>query len=712
MFENAREWLANRLRGASEITEAPSGGSKRDPKKIAIKKIGSPLGKTGNFESSAVDLTEITKAYNSDSYIRRAVDKYAELVFKEGWDIVAKDDTISEYVWMRLKLMAEGTGQPIDEFLKEIAQDIVLYGNAFVVKARQKGSSAGATGVKAVGYTGKQPIAGYFVLPPTTIKIMRDETGKLTGYQQDAGGGNAVDIKPEDMVHFAYKRPRGRAFGVPYILPVLEDVKLLRTLEEHVARLIYRNLFPLYQYKVGLDKPGFESTPDEIEYIKEQISLMPMDGGIVLPERHDISVVSSNGAALDAEGYLKYFRQRVFTGLGVSDVVMGIGDTANRGTADNLSSEMIDGVKEFQAVFRNTFMSRILNEILFEGNYDPTLNPDHEVDFQFFEIELDAKMKKENHAIQKFTQNATTHEELRSELGKDPVTDEGRLYYNMVTASLNAQAAQEKAAAANASGSNKNQPANQNGKKPSAGKPKKSKASVETDESEEFSSNLLTESSVQVNLHSELKILQSSDNLTKLWNSFRDDVVNMARQGRTHKQIEGFVVQLVKQTMKSQIERDTTNAFYLGLNHGKSSLQVSGVPTNVYYELDQLKKISTKFTDRLAADMSSLISKALDRENAVDRLSTLSGVFNSNGYRLKFIASTEPYRAYNYALALTAKSAKRESVILTTNEDCVQCKELASKPVDLNSPSLLDAIPPHHPNCTCTIDLETPVEEV
>jgi hypothetical protein len=713
MFDKTKDWLAKRW-GYSTVTEAP-GGAKRDPKKVQIKKVGQALkGRGGgDFETSTVDLNEITRAYNTDSYITRAVNKYSELILKEGWDFSGKNDAATEYVWLRLKLMEEATGQPIDEFLKEIAQDIVLYGNAFVVKARQKGGTGGATGVKAVGYSSNAPVAGYFVLPPTTVNISRDEQGKILKYQQDVGGGSAIDIKVEDMIHFSYKKPRGRAYGIPYIFTALDDVKMLRQMEENIARLIYRNLFPLYQYQVGLDKPGFEATDEEIEDIREAIRDMPMDGGIVVPERHNITVVSNATAALDAAPYLLIARQRVFSGLAVSDIVMGIGNTANRGTADNLSAEMIDGVKEFQSVFRNTFQMKIINELLFEGGFDPVLNPDDEVLFEFSEIELDAKIKKENHITQLFTQNVITHEEMRTLMGRDPVTDEGRLYFNMVTAALNAQAAQEKAAAANAAGSNKNQPANQNGKKPSPGKPKRSKASLEDDDlealdtlEEQFSTNVLTETTQRVNLHSELRITYTTENLHRIWNAFRDDVITMVQNGKSKDQIQAFVIHLAKQTLKSRIENSLAEAFYLGISHAKVTLNVTNIGNDVYLQLDKAKKVATTFTDRLANDMRDLILKAMDEQDSVEKLSAVTGAFNSNTYRVDFISKTELYRTYNYGLALVAKAVKLESAeVFNPDPECGICVEKVGQAVDLTSDSLLDTIPPHHPNCTCTIQL-------
>jgi cytochrome c-type biogenesis protein CcmH/NrfF len=397
---------------------------------------------------------------------------------------------------------------------------------------------------------------------------------------------------------------------------------------------------------------------------------------------------------------------------------MGIGDTANRGTADNLSAEMIDGVKEFQSTFRNTFQIKIINELLFEGGFDPVINVDDEITFEFSEIELDAKIKKENHVVQLFVQNAITHEELRTLMGLDPVTDEGRLYFNMVTIPIAVQTAEASAAAsaqtdaANNAGSNKDQPTNQNGTKSS---PKKTSASVEesqNDESitveEDFSTKQLTESTQRVNLLSELRISKTSESLHKIWNAVREDVVTMIRQGKSKNDIQALVIHLAKQTLRSHIENDLTNAFYLGLSHGRTALNVGSIGNDTYLQLDKAKKVATTFTDKLANDMRDLILKAMDQEDSVEKISLVTGAFNSNTYRIDFISKTELYRTYNYGLALVAKAAKMEHVeVFNDNPDCGSCVEKAGQGVDLSSDSLLDAIPPHHPNCTCTIQLNT-----
>lgn len=710
LWDSFKEAIGFRRKKVEEAS-----ASARDPKKTAIKKLGQAIkdGGGGDFEDSPVDLEEVQRAYHTDSYIRRAVDKYAGLMFKNGWDFNGKNEAAVEYVWTRFKLMSEGTGKSIDQLLSQLAFDFILYGNAYLVKARAKGSQAGATGVNAVGYTGKQPIAGYFILPATTVTVSRDDTGTITGYQQDVGGGSALSFATTEVIHFVYRQPTGRAYGVPMVYNVLDDVQILRQLEENVARLVYRNLFPLYMYQVGLDKPGFEATDEEIEEIREQIRDMPMDGGIVVPERHSIEVVGSGGSAIDASPYLEYYRQRVFTGLGVSDTVMGVGGTANRSTSDNQAADLFDGVKEFQRLFADQFQQAVVNEILFEGGFDPTLNVDDEVSFYFEEIELDAKTKKENHIVQLFTQNVITHEEMRQLMGLDPVTDEGRLYFNMVTGSLAQQAeASASQQAANNAGANKDQPANQHGTKSSPGKPKAATDSQTVTISEKVEEKVLTEADEVVTLNSELPIDSYVESMTKFWTNLTDDVVTMIKTGKTLDQVRGFSVEITRQSLRGQNRQYISSAMMKGIYSGREELGAAGQTNlSMTFAVEQIISKGERYVNRLIDDITHLLTSAYKEEKLEDRVAKAIGAFNSNKYRLTFIANTELYRAYNYGRATAAKEAGLETVDVVHHEGCDQCLEKQGQVV-LTDMDLIDAVPPHHPNCTCLVQLNMPAEEV
>ena len=444
--------MLNKMLRNLSVRNAPSGGSgssrgagsgfNRDPKAIQVKKVGYQInenaggGSGDNFEGPIADFDMITEAIRRDSYLTQAVMKYTELIFKSGYSIVGKNEQALEYLDLRLGMMAVATGIPTRELWKGIAEDIVRYSNCFIVKARAKGGQGLPPGINAMAVPpSKDPVVGYFRLPPQTIEISRDDTGTVIKYKQEVdGGGDAKEFRPEDMIHIKVNVPSGRAFGDPFIAPVLDDIRLLRKIEENAGLLMYRHIFPLLAYKIGLPEPGYEASDEELEEFRAVIDDMPTDGAIVLPERHSIEPVKVE--AIDGKPYLEYFENRVFSGLGLSQVDFGRGDTANRNTADAMTGTKADRVKGWQLQIQDQIDKYLIEELLVEGGFDPIVNPEFDCDFVFNEIELESIIKKESHEIFKFTNNAITWEEMREGLGEEPVAEESHLFYQMIQMAL------------------------------------------------------------------------------------------------------------------------------------------------------------------------------------------------------------------------------------------------------------------------------------
>lgn len=433
--------------------------SKRDPKEVIIKVIGYALGLAGNYRDylpPEFDLQQITNAYNTEAYVRQAVDKYIELMFKSGWNFVGKNQKAVDYIKLRFACMAEATQTPTDKFFIGIAEDLVKYHNVIIAKARADDFPWPSSVKNVQGLGGRKPVVGYFPLNVTTMAVRRDKNGTIKSWQQEVAGESApLKFKPENIAHIHYKREKGNAFGNPFLLAALEDIRLLRQVEENVARLIYRNLFPFYHYKVGTKESPAED--DEILEIQQVIERARLEDGLVTSERHSIQTIASD-KVIDAHQYLKYFEDRVFTGLGVPAVMMGRGSTANRSTSDNQTTEFVDRVKAFQRAFVADIDQMIIHELLMEGGFDPILNPDDNVDFVFNEIDYDAKIKNENHAIFQYVQNSITENEMRMLIGRDPITDRAQMYMNLVSIPLAAGKAEAKGQGDVA---NRNTPTNQ-----------------------------------------------------------------------------------------------------------------------------------------------------------------------------------------------------------------------------------------------------------
>lgn len=193
-------------------------------------------------------------------------------------------------------------------------------------------------------------------------------------------------------------------------------------------KMVHKHVNPLHHIKVGTpEKPATEA---EIIDVQEKMNNMQTDSGIVTNERVELDQVKSN-KIIDAEPYLSHLEKRVMTDSGVPETLFGRGSTANRSTSDNQTSEMNDRIKSIQKTIGTFFDFYIIKDLLLEGGYDPITNPDDMVRLKFHDNDLASRIKAETHAIYKFEHNAITEEEMRAELGKDPVADLEGLSYRL-----------------------------------------------------------------------------------------------------------------------------------------------------------------------------------------------------------------------------------------------------------------------------------------
>lgn len=426
----ANTFFKELLPAAPESRDASSGGQ-RELASEFIKQIVYKTNDDNDFEEPDFDMEDIENAYNTDSYVRQGVDKYVDQIFKEGYSFYGKDVNTVEYLKLRLEYIAEATGTPTNQFLMDIAEDLVKYGNCMIVKSRSNDINVLPQGVNVQGLGGKDPVVGYFCANPSTMTVMRDEHGVITKWKQETDAGEQ-EFNPEDVIHFYYKRPKGNAYGTSFLVPVLDDIRALRQAEENVLKMMYRNIYPFHHVKVGTeDQPGTEK---EVDKIIEEINNMDVEGGIVTTERVTITPIASD-KVIDAEPYLRYMEDRVFSGMGIPAIMWGRGDTANRSTGDNMTSEMADRIRAITKIIEMFFNSFIVKELLMEGGYDPVLNPDQVAELKFHDNDVDVKIKKEVHAIYKYEHNAITEDEMRELLGMDPIadTDREKLFVELIT---------------------------------------------------------------------------------------------------------------------------------------------------------------------------------------------------------------------------------------------------------------------------------------
>lgn len=736
------------------VKNAPTGGSSsgglggsfnRDPKATQVKRIGYQIsngsGGSGrdNFEGPEADFSLIKTAIKRDSYLTQTVMKFEELIFKSGWTFQGKNDQSLEYLRLRFAMMAIATGTPTEVLFHGVATDIVRYSNSFIAKARGKGGVGLPPGVTALAMPpSKDPVVGYFRLPPETITIARDQNGTVLNYQQTVqGADDPITFKPEDMIHIKVNVPPGSAFGDPWLAPVLEDIRLLRKVEENAALLLYRHIFPLLTYKIGIaDKPETWASDEEIEEFRAIIEDMPTDGAIVLPERHSVEAVNIN--AIDGKPYLDYFENRVFSGLGLSSVDFGRGDTANRNTADAMTGTKADRVKGWHQQIQTQIDKYMIEEILVEGSFDPLVNPEFDVDFIFNETEHERIIAKETHEIFKFNNNVQTWEETRTAIGKDPVGDEARLHYQMIgmqtaehAASLAPQTAAGGSSSTKPSGEagNKNQPANQHGKRSA---PKKATEGIHERYFQEkhkptaytYLANSVNDQAIELNENVfERMSVQRMENLNvDLESIYRE--VEADTMDTVLIQVKEYPVENAKTLLssvhfaKDKMTKVLMNSAALSFEEGMTKArEAAGRSLNPKFNQELAKQTIKSFIqehfDTLEERIQSLTSSRLSEvKTQQESLLAVKGIFESLRFKVREYSKTALARSYNYGYALALMNYGEEAAKVHYEGTCPNCQQRSQELLTIKQISSLDEvsifykIPPWHPNCNCEMTLE------
>lgn len=708
------------------------------PVKAYTQNMGRSRSPSLTWEPPEWDLSECGRIRDTEAYVRRAFAVKEALFLKEGYDIVGQNPNRVAYIKKRFQQIEYATNTPVKLLISRTVGDLTCCHNAFWVKKRDLKASGGK--VRTVGNKEIVPIAGYFIAPPETFRFQRDEFGKIVKYRQEVYGKEPVEFFPEDVIHFYYDKYDGFAVGTHPLVPVKDDIRALRRIEENIELLYYQYLFPLFQYKVGTPEHPAETFSDgstEIDVVRNEVENMPADGLWVTPERHEISVKGAEGKALDPKDVINHFKQRVFTGLGVSSVDMGEGGTANRSTAQTLSRNLVDRTKADQRVFEEFLNTFVIKELLEESTFpeDSLLEEENQVYIVFREIDNAAKQALENHISQMYENNLFTHDEARDIVGREPWTEEDwqKSYWRQIDEpktlmqSIDEPYSAEAKAAARSSatsitpqdlgqeetarkqeiklegkvkasqkpavgsskkskaGANKNKPANQHGTR--------SSAKLNKDFYDAY--NVGSDSSMNV-------IFSQHPPISNAVFSLKDDIKQAVSVKGWNKTAVQNLIGISLENARIKLLDHAKRAYRLGVDDtGKPHYDINLTPMDAKIERHVVRFVN-KLRDHIIAHVERNIVGGI--EMSVIDAEVIGLTLDALAHRAKMIDESEVMRAYNAGLADGFKSQ---------GIDIIDVKSTGAQPCEICNKSTLqwksgDAIiyeelPPLHPHCMCVL---------
>jgi len=410
-------------------------------------------------------------AYMVDGFIRNAVDRHAEL-FKD-FELQGEPEVV-RYVQKRLSVMSLRSGEHWKTTFSRYINEYFKHGNPFILKVRDSEQNLGSIPMFA---DRPFPISAMFVISPEklepVIKGQRFLGWSVQGREKE--GLNITKGKPltntskslvimntdkdlpgvlypgMDILHTAYKKPSDAHYGVGLTFAALEDVALLRNVEHTIAVMIKKNSMPILWHKIT--RPGYPGNiQSDINQAVRLHETMSPDGVIVTPSTHELKFLGSESLAMRNEGYLKYFAYRSFASMGVSPFLMGF-EAASMGAVDAAMEILMQRIRFCQEELSRDIEMFLLNELLWEGGFDPFNNEKHVVKFVVKDIDEARRIKLQNHFSDLYNKNILTFEESRSNSGFFGEVSDEDLYLNRVTLPIEREKAKAKAEANPLSGS-------------------------------------------------------------------------------------------------------------------------------------------------------------------------------------------------------------------------------------------------------------------
>lgn len=423
-------------------------------------------GDSARITISFIDTTRAISAFvKREALISIALTKYLNLVTKKGFVLSGENNEALTYIRERLLSLNMRSNETLNEIIRKVVIDLFLYGNAFIAINRDKKSLLGKQ-YTLLG-TKFDPIDSIMSISPRHMNATMDTKGKIVSYQQVIDDGKVSKtfvFKAHDVIHFTTEHHSGEIAGSSQLNPVIDDIKSLRKAEEMLLKQAHAFSDPLKHATIGTDEMPVSDDPDEINMLSGLLQTADSSSTVVTDHRVKLSYVTPSNT-YDLEKVVNYFLKRTMFGLGLTEMDLGSGNSANRNTAERLEGLSIEKAKLLQIIISEKLNEKLIIPLLYEWPQEKVNIVKSTITLGFPEIDETEQRIKETHYLNIFNNNGITHGELREKLHMnviDKYKDE-LLAETGLTRKDDASASTTKSTAT---------PANQYGEKPKPKSPK------------------------------------------------------------------------------------------------------------------------------------------------------------------------------------------------------------------------------------------------
>lgn len=352
-------------------------------------------------------MDELYQAYLSCPWVSTCADTVARLVTAGGLDLLPDDgdaDQSRPPQIQQLDALTKYTNDREDliQIVRSTVTDLQVFGDGFL----ERGNIAGL-------------VAALWSLDATTVDVMCDEHGNISGFAQTLDSGRKVEFDPSEVIHVSLDSPRGGVYGVSPTQKLLISITTWLFAAACLKEYYRRGMPP----RIALDL-GEDATPTEAERYRQQYqarNLGPRNIGQPIVTR-----VGASGTAVQPpvkelgtdqiqqlHETMNAARDEIIAGFGLTPAMVGVIESGNLG----------GGTGESQA--RTTHYGTVVpvqNLILEKLNYALLVSrgiPGWH--FEFAEVDYRDSQVVENIRDTRIRNGLYTLNTGRAEIGENPV---------------------------------------------------------------------------------------------------------------------------------------------------------------------------------------------------------------------------------------------------------------------------------------------------
>jgi len=262
-----------------------------------------------------------------------------------GFNLIA--DTVAKGARVRGPDRAVEWGQTVDiqEKVRLAVINALVYGRAIM--------EAGETFLK--------------VRNPRNITIEQDDEGEITSVEQTVDN-DPVELDPDQVWVFTLHRMVSDDLqGISAVQPVIQTID-----DQLGVRKVNRAIQDRYRAPIRLVEMPEDATKEDRQAVQTQLEDTPPDMDLVLPPGAELTVLGhgENQVSLD-ELMRQHFVDRIFMGLGIPKIALGVPHDANRATSDTQRKLLLaQKVQPYQRQVQTFFQNLLHGTLDIEGTLE------------------------------------------------------------------------------------------------------------------------------------------------------------------------------------------------------------------------------------------------------------------------------------------------------------------------------------------------------